>query len=372
MKVLHVISGGETGGSRKHVVTLLKKFPSEMVSLAVFHEGILASEAREHGIDVHVLTQRSRYDLSVLKRLSTFINQGKYDLVHTHGPRANLFGYLIYKRIEAIWVTTIHSEPHLDFMKSGLKGQLFTRLNIYALKRADFLFAVSDKFKSNLISFGINRDKIKTIYNGIDFKEEREKSGVTLKREDLALSENDLVIAMVARLHPVKGHTLVFEALKKIKKQNVKLLVVGDGSLESDLRQTVKKLGLEKTVHFMGFRKDVEEIYNLSDIAILSSYSESFPLALLEAAKQHVPIIASDVGGVRKLIDKPDLGWVVPIGDSEGIRHALEDAYEKKRANSLKQMGSALYLHASSDFSLEHLYQSIASSYKELVSKISK
>lgn len=367
LKVLHVISGGETGGSRKHVVTLLAKFPRDTTSLVVFQEGALAEEARDLGIDVHVFTQSSRYDLSVLKKLLQFIREEGYEIVHTHGPRANLFVALIEKKMTATWVTTVHSNPKLDFVKTGFKGKLFTKLHLLALKRIHYFFAVSEEFKQNLMNFGIAEQKIKTIYNGIDFS--NESNFASLSRSDIGLSAEDFVISMVARLHPIKGHELVFEAMERISCPEIKLLLIGNGPIEEELRKSVEEKRLQNQVHFLGFRNDVESFLQLSDLSILVSYSESFPLALLEAANQKVPLLSTDVGGVKQLISSPKFGWVTPIGDVDSITEGILEAVEKKRDGTLKIMGTNLYTHASTHFSLQHLYETVLEAYRQLIEK---
>ena len=86
MRILHMNAGAEDGGGKTHIISLLDQFPDGEVELAVFEDGIVAKEARELGIKVHVFSQKSRYDLSILKNISEFINKEKFDVVHTHGP----------------------------------------------------------------------------------------------------------------------------------------------------------------------------------------------------------------------------------------------------------------------------------------------
>lgn len=363
MKVVHVISGGETGGSRKHVVTLLAKFPREQVTLVVFQEGQLANEAREQGIDVHLLSQKSRYDLSILKRLRSFINQGNFDILHTHGPRANLYGALIKNKINALWLTTVHSDPKLDFVRTGLKGRIFSQLNLWSMKKIDYFFAVSERFKQNLVAVGINEQKIKAIFNGIEFSEQLKPSSLT--RNDLHIPEDALVMTMVARLHPIKGHENVFSALKQIGNSNIHLLLVGDGPIEAELKQRAKELDLTKQVHLLGFRRDVDDLLSISDIALLASFSESFPLALLEAANMRKPVITTDVGGVQSLVSNKDYGWIIPTDDVMSLRAAFEEAFQAKE--QLPQMGEALYQHASENFSIDRLYDETRDTYEKLL-----
>ncbi|PFA67328.1 glycosyltransferase [Bacillus sp. AFS015802] len=365
MKVLHLISGGETGGSRKHVVTLLSRLPKEEVCLAVFQEGALAQEARESGIRVEVFAQSSRYDLSVLKRLVTFIGVEGFDILHTHGPRANFFGSFIKHKISCKWMTTIHSDPMLDFMKSGIKGKVFTKLNLFSLKRIDYFFAVSERFKENLMKFGISEEKIQAIYNGIEFTAPVEKTNHLY--EELNLSEDDFVMTMVARLHPIKGHEMVLNSLKQLNNPSIKLLLVGDGPIRNELEQIADKLDLGKNVRFLGFRKDIQEIYSISSISLLASFSESFPLVLLEAANEQVPIITTDVGGVRELVKPPLHGWVVPVDNQPKYQEAMEEAYQLHVEKTLPLKGQNLRTYAESTYSLQHLAELTRETYKKMI-----
>lgn len=367
MKVLHVISGGETGGSRKHVITLLEQFPRDSVCLLVFQDGSFAEEARQHGIRVEVFSQKSRYDLSVLSKMKNFINNEGFDIVHSHGPRANLFMSFLKSKINAIWITTIHSDPKLDFMKGGLKGKIFTKLNLYAIRKIDVFFAVSERFKENLIQFGIPAEKIHTIYNGIDFTEPLQRDG-SLQKE-LHLSANDFVMTMVARLHPIKGHDIVLQAMKKLQNDRLQLVLVGDGPIRKEMEDLVEELQLQKQVHFLGFRRDIDKIYSNSHIALLASHSESFPLALLEAANQKLPLISTDVGGVKQLITSEKYGWVVPVNDSAAYAEAIAAAFNDYEHNKLAGKGEELYEFSSSHFSLKSLADNIEAVYNSLLKK---
>ena len=139
MKVLHVNAGLEKGGGLSHIVNLLTEANRqdadfELLTLA---DGPVAKAAKKAGIKTTILGAQSRYDLTVLKRLAKFINNGNFDIVHTHGARANLFVSMIKKQIKAKWIITVHSDPLKDFEGRGMIGNIFTKLNIMALKKAD-------------------------------------------------------------------------------------------------------------------------------------------------------------------------------------------------------------------------------------------
>lgn len=360
MKILNIISGGETGGSRKHVVTLLNLFPRDEVSLLVFQKGALSKEAEALGISVHYFIQDSRYDLRVLGKIARFINEQKFDIVHTHGPRSNLFGFFIRRKINAKWFATVHSDPDLDFVKQGAIGKVFSSLHKIALKKVGFLFAVSKRFKKMLISNGIASNRIKTIYNGIEFNGHNDS--LTSNRKEMEINHKGLVLIMVARLHPIKGHDLVFKALSELKHYNLTLLLVGDGPIKQELHNSVKTFGIEDKVKFLGFRNDVHHLLIQSDVLLLASYSESFPFVLLEAAQAGKPVITSDVGDVRELV-QPGMGWVFPAGNSAELIQAIQEAYKMKENLGLSAMGSVLHHFAKENFSLTRLFNEVRNTY---------
>ncbi|WP_439744178.1 glycosyltransferase family 4 protein [Bacillus pseudomycoides] len=367
MKVLHMNAGAEEGGGKTHIISLLSQFPKAEVELVVFEEGAIAREARELGIKVHVFSQSSRYDISILSKIRTFINEGHFDIVHTHGARANFYLSLLKRKIRAKWVTTVHSDPTLDFMKRGLKGWIFTKLNLYSYKKVDLFFAITERFKQNTVALGVPADKICTIYNGIEYDDIPAKP-YNLK-DELGIQEGVFTAIQVARLHPVKGHNILFDALQKITIPNMKVLLVGDGPIKEELKEAVRQKGLEDKVLFLGHRSDVKELYASADINLLTSYSESFPLVLLEAANQRLTSIATNVGDMEQLIVDPTYGWIVPIGDAHALASALEEGYKKWENGELAAMGERLYEHAFSHFSLRNLYEDTYKAYKKLLLK---
>lgn len=170
MKVLHINAGLEKGGGRSHIVNLLTEAKRQNVDfeLLTLADGPVAKAAKKAKIKTTILGAQSRYDLSVLKRLTRFINEGNFDIVHTHGARANLFVSMIKKQIKAKWIITVHSDPLKDFEGRGMIGNIFTKLNIMALKKADGIFAITQNFSNLLVEkVGIPKTKICVIYNGI-------------------------------------------------------------------------------------------------------------------------------------------------------------------------------------------------------------
>jgi L-malate glycosyltransferase len=370
MKVLHLNAGNETGGGMVHILSLLNELKSDNIFLGLFEEGIFQQEAEKKGIQTFIFTQKSRYDLSVLSRVVEFIKNNDIDMIHTHGARANLYGYFLKKFTKVIWVTTVHSDPRNDFLGRGIKGNLFTKLNIAILKKIDHLFAISERFKEMLVGFHIDHDKITTIYNGIDFSQKKNYDLVKVRNE-LRISLEDFVLVMVARFDPVKCHTVAFAALREVvdSHPNVKLLLVGDGPIKEDLESAVREYYLENQVLFLGYQKDVDKYYQMADISLLTSKTESFPLVLLESARECTPAITTDVGGVKKMIPDHTFGFIVDVDSVEGIVSAIEKSIEYKKTNELSQMGLRFYEHNSQYFSIQSFANSIYDVYQSLDKK---
>lgn len=363
MTILHLISGGETGGSKNHLISLLSQFSSEEIILCVMEEGLLSTDAKKAGIRTEILNQKSRYDFSVVKKLSNLIKKENISLIHTHGPRANLFAYLTRMICPFKWVTTIHSDPSLDFVKGGLKGKVFTVLNMNLIKKIDHFFAVSHRFGEMLEGFGIKKDKISIIYNGISFQEPNYQN---LSPDQFGLNRNDFVVIMVARYHPIKNHDLAINAITKLREEGipVQLLCVGDGPERQVLE---RKVAGKDYIHLVGFRDDIHAILELGDCLLLTSNSESFPLVLLEAARAKKPIVTTDVGGVAALLPTEDYGYIVPIGNLNMVVEALKELYSSKLSGDIQMKGEKLYQHAKEKFSLNQLEEDTRNTYSKLL-----
>ena len=128
-----------------------------------------------------------------------------------------------------------------------------------------------------------------------------------------------MVVTIVGRLSPEKGHRTFLEAARRVSadRDNVKFLVVGDGPMGDELRAEVARLNLEERVMFTGFRKDMPEIYALSDVMVNASSIEGLPMTILEAMASKVPVIATRAGGIPDIIKDNETGLLV---DSAGCR----------------------------------------------------
>lgn len=363
MKVLHVNAGEEKGGGLFHIVNLLSqaKQSGEDFELLTLAQGPVAEAAREEGIPTTVLGAQSRYDLGVLNRLTKFINDNDFDIVHTHGARANMFLNLIHKRINAKWVITVHSDPLRDFEGRGVMGSIFTKLNLQALKNADGVFAITQNFGDLLVDkVGIPKTKICVIYNGIFFH----KDGEVLPK----YAHPYFNIINVGRVEKVKCQDMLLKAIKDLNDPNVHLHIVGDGSELDNLKGLARDLGIKSQVTFHGFlsHQEINELYRKMDLATLTSSSESFPLVLLEASDNELPILSTTVGDIRKMIPDDEHGFVVEIDDQAGLTKALKEASEMPK-EKLDKMAKVEKEYLSHNFSVRNQLVAIDNYYEMLV-----
>lgn len=362
MRVLHLNAGNETGGGMVHILSLLKELNKQEFVLGLLERGVFKEKAKSAGINTIVFEQTSRYDLSVLFKIVSYIKKEKISILHTHGARANLYGYFLKKLTSVYWITTIHSDPRNDFLGRGIKGKAFTRLNLSVLKKPDHYFAISKRFTDMMTELGVASDKITTIFNGIDFSLPLKRE---ISREELKLSPNDFVIVMVARLDPVKRHKLALEAIEEAVKHypEIKLLIVGDGPIRNQIQELITAKGLNEHVRLLGHQENADAFYHVADITLLTSQTESFPLVLLESARANTPVITTDVGGVRDMIPESSYGFIVN-GEKSELVTAIKKALELREAGRLSNMGIKYKDYVSRRFSIQPFVESIYNTYK--------
>ena len=167
MKIMHLISGGDVGGAKTHVLSLLCGLgKTQTVRLVCFTDGPFADDARKLGIDTLVM------DCGVpesVRRLSRMISAEGFEIVHCHGARANMMGAILRRKIRVPTVTTVHSDYRLDYLGRPLHRLTYGTINTVALRLFDYHIGVSDAVAQMLISRGFDPQTMFSIYNGVDF-----------------------------------------------------------------------------------------------------------------------------------------------------------------------------------------------------------
>lgn len=374
MKILHFISGGDTGGAKTHVLTLLenlKKFNIDVELLCIM-EGIFTEEARELGIPVTIIPQTRRYDLSVNRKICDYINSSGCDIVHCHGARANYISLFIMHKIKVPMITTLHSDYKLDFKDNVRKQMFYTPINSFALRRFDHILCVTDAFKNMLVERGFKKNRIEVIYNGIDFKPELEvvEKEAFYDRLHIKYNPNKKYVGIAARLYAVKGVDVFLKAADVLSKKcdNIDFIVLGDGDMWDYCESYVKEKGLEGRVYLAGQIMNsivMNSFYKYIDVNTLSSYSESFPYALLEGARMKKATVATAVGGIPEMIEDGKSGYLVPSGDYEAFADRLEELCNNDELRT--KLGNEFYNRALNNFSVESMANTHINIYKKII-----
>ena len=353
MKVIHLISGGDTGGARTHVYSLLKYLGQIIdVQLVCFRGGDFADGAAALGIPTMVLDRGFAANLGALKKL---IRAGEYDLVHCHGSMANVMGALLRRSVRVPVISTVHSDYRLDYLGRPFARAVYGTLNIWALHQLDYRVCVSDPIRQRLIDRGFEPNRLFSIYNGLDFSHVVPKTdrAAYFAQFGYAVHEGDVIAGIAARLDPVKDIPTLIRAVALAQKAcpQLRLAIAGEGMERKKLEALAAELGIADSVFFLGWVNDLDSFYGALDINTLSSLSEAFPYALPEGARAHLATVASNVGGVPAIIEHGVTGLLIEPGDVRMLaaylaRFALDADYRH-------EMGEALYRRGKADFSEE-------------------
>lgn len=368
MKVLHLISGGDTGGAKTHIISLLKELDKLIDPKVIcFIKDTFYYDALEAGINIEVIEQKKRWDITAIRKLKDQIEEEDFDIIHCHGARANFISMFIKNKEDRPIITTIHSDYKLDFKDNFYKRIVYTGINSLALKRFDHYIAVSDTFKEMLVDRGFKREEIFTVYNGIelDTKTDYMEKEEFLNRYNIN-SKGKVVVGIIARLDLVKDHETFIKGAKKVleKRKNVVFLIAGNGNDEERLKSLVVEYGMEKDVHFLGFIQDKYSFFNSIDINTLTSLSESFPYVILEGARLKKPVISTEVGGINHIVKDGYNGWLIDVKDNEALAEKI--IYFVDNQDKIDIMGKNLFETAKLNFSSQNMAEEHYKIYKEI------
>ena len=356
MKVIHLISGGDSGGAKTHVLSLLQHLNETITAqLVCFRDGPFAEEARSMGIPTKIMGGNNI--LKIRRELADYIRREGFQIVHCHGSRANMTGALLRKITGLPVVTTVHSDYRIDYMGRPLARCTFGAINTWALRRLDYHIGVSDAMVDLLISRGFPADRFYAIYNGIDFTPAPDQGDRLpyLRRLGMADAEEDsVVVGIAARLNPVKDMSTLIRGFARAHETcpKLRLLIAGDGEEKGKLTALARELGVEREVTFAGWISGgMDRFYSALDINVLTSLSETFSYALTEGARFHLPTVSTAVGGIPYLIDSGVNGFLIQPRDWQTLGEYL--ARLGGDAGLRREMGERLYQKASTQFSIQ-------------------
>lgn len=361
MRIMFFAGGGDIGGGKTHILTLARELSIENeVRLLSFRHGVFSDDAVAMGIDTVAVDHRRGY-LHAAGTALAQVDEFKPDIVHCHGSKANSLGIIVKNRRGILLISTVHSDPELDYLGSPLRKYTYGTVNALALKRMDYYVAVAGKMKQLLIERGFDPNRIFTVFNGLDFSGASE-SPRPEKDPDLPIN-----IGIAARLNPVKDIKTLIRAFAKAhaKDDRLRLKIAGIGEDEKALKKLAAQLGVSSFISFEGWISDIREFFRDIDINVLSSLSETFPYSLLEGAYEHCPAIASNAGGIPYLIEHGKTGLLFECGDDDTFaEHILRLAGNPDLRTELAEN---LFNKAKEQFSLRRMAADQQEIYKSVL-----
>ena len=367
MKIIHLISGGDVGGAKTHVLSLLEGLgKTQTVRLVCFTAGAFADDAKAMGIDTLVLSAGVR---SSIRTLTAMIQQEHFDIVHCHGSRANMIGAILKRTIKVPIVTTVHSDYRLDYLGRPLHRLTYGTINTVALRMFDYHIGVSDAMVQLLISRGFDPQKLFSIYNGVAFPPQPPQLSRKAYLQSIGVQADDetVVFGIAARLNPVKDIATLIRGFAQAAKTcpNIRLVIAGDGEERQMLKELAKELCVDGKVFFAGWVKDTDSFYNAIDVNMLTSLSEGSPYALVEGARMRCATIATSVGGIPYMMESGVTGLLFTPKDVDTLASYMVRLVQNPAFR--KQLGENFYEKAERVYSAEATVQHQLEIYKTIL-----
>jgi len=331
-------------------------------SIVILNEGRLAKLAREAGLPIRIVPETSMNVFKLVCTLDRVIADIAPDIIHTHRYKEMFFSHILAWRHGARSVATVHGyEPpskQWDRIKVALRDAV--NLTIARLVRARFV-TVSEDLRQR---YRISSKRCTIIPNGITLKDFKPRLEVGMNTEQSSIP----IIGWVGRMVPVKGLTILLEAVAKLSAQSqlLRVVLVGDGPERAALETLAQRLGIKELVDFVGFVPDPQSFLADMDIFALPSLHEGIPMVLLEAFAAEVPVVAAAVGGIPDIISDSRAAYLVSSSSPEAWAEALTELItDREKARMMAKRGRRL---VEERFSIESVVKRYSEVYYAAVS----
>lgn len=377
-RVVEFLSYGGIGGTQRLVLEFLRRASHEKfhfyVCVLLEHNWVNDEAANLH-IENISLNMGGYADIGAWARLYRWLQGKNVDLIRTYGLKAHLIGRIVGKMADIpANITTVHSiDPWrrwhhvaLDCATAGL---------------CDLYLANSEAGRQMTHARErIPLARIATVPNGIDV----ERFSCTVDqdvreayRQQFGLTNDDLVIGMIANFRKMKGHATLVEAFPHILSRvpQAKCLFIGEAFVNEpdyhqQLVQSIQAQGLHDHIRFTGPRNDMPEMLAITDIVTLPTWWEGLPVSLTEAMAMGKPVVASSVGGIPEIIDDHVTGVLIPPRDATALAEALLELLTSP--DMAKRLGQAGQARVRKEFSLERMVADTERTYEQVIAQKSR
>lgn len=333
--IVHIIHRLQMGGLENGLINLINRMPKNKyrhVIISMTDYTSFSDRIKRDDVEIHALHKKEGKDFAVFYRLWKLLRQLKPDIVHTRNLSA-LEGSLV--AVLAGVKYRVHGEHGRDVHDIAGKNWKYNLLRRFCQPFIQKYITVSKDLESWLVdTVRIPKHKIIQIYNGVDSEKFHPGKSAT-QIEPGFLPENGILIGAVGRMETVKDQLNLGKAFVELLKSspeyknNIRLALIGDGSLVPKIKTVIEEAGLTDYVWFAGARDDVPDVMRKLDIFVLPSLAEGISNTILEAMSSGLPVVATDVGGNAELVINGVTGKLIPKANPVLLAQALKEYIEQ-------------------------------------------
>jgi glycosyltransferase involved in cell wall biosynthesis len=388
LRIVRVIARLNIGGPAIQAITLTKLLDQRGYRTRLVRgsesidEGNMDYLAQELGVHpIRLPTMRREPgpgDLIALWQLASLMRQERPHIVHTHAAKAGTLGraaaLLAFPRPSArpALVHTFHGHSLTGYF-AHTTADVYRRVERFLARRTDRLIAVSPEVRDDLVRLGVGpNEKFDVIPLGFDLSrfidDSRRQEQRASVRSEWNIAADAALVTLIARLVPIKRVDRFLRVARSLAaRPGVRFAIVGDGELRDQLRTSPDALALGDQLVWAGFRSDISDILFASDVVMLTSDNEGTPVSLIEAQAAAVPVVGTDVGGVRSAVDAGTTGSLARPEDENGLANAVLALLDDPRL--AQAYGAAGRRHATASFSMHRLVDDLDLLYGALVQR---
>lgn len=323
VSALHLINGEHFSGAERVQQLLGKRLPDFGVSahFACLKPGKFPELCGLDEDQVRLVGMKSRFDLSIVRRIEELAEETHSDVLHAHTPRTAMIASFVAKRCKLPWIYHVHSPAARDSTRA-IVNRINDWVEAYSLRNSDHIITVSKSLRREMLSRGHSRNKITAVANGV-----AEQPPIDPTER---INGRHWKLGMVALVRPRKGIEVLLEAIAKLRggPNPITLEVIGGfetPEYEASIRALISRLQLEGMVNLRGFTKDVPAVMRTLDAMVLPSlFGEGMPMVVLEALACGVPVIATRVEGTPEVIRHGREGLLARPQDPESLSQAIQ------------------------------------------------
>lgn len=326
--ILFIVPSLRRAGAETQIIDLVNHLDSTRYNLH-----LLSISPIQHQLDridssqvtYHHVLRKHKFHLGFLSGISKVIDANEIDLVHCTLQFSLLVTWLavMFSKQNPILIDVVHTTVNRG-VKEDIQDKLIYQWLMRLCKKIIFVCDNQRQFWEH--NYPFIKKKSTVIYNGVDDGYFSPNpwliAGIELRKK-LGISESSCVIACIAGFRKEKGHRLLIEALSR-SKENLYLILAGEGELQGDIEQLVKTKALDDRVFFLGMVNEVRPVLSAANATVLASTAvETFSIAMLESMAMATPMVASDIGGMSEAIENGATGWLIPPGDVDQLSSVL-------------------------------------------------